>query len=367
MRILFTGGGTGGHIYPLVAVARAIKKTNQDTDLLFIGPNGFSRSILEKNGIRTKIILAGKFRRYFSWKMLIDFLKIPLGLIQAFWYVYLFMPDVVFAKGGYGSFQVAIVSWIYRIPILVHESDAVPGLTNKILFRFSKRIALSFPLSNSYLSSHSEKIALIGNPIRTELLKASKEEAYKFFDLRPGRKVILVLGGSQGAQVINEVILKLLGKLTLNFDIIHQCGLVHLKEMRTFSSVLLSKYDQPHYRLFGFLDEKGLKYAYALADLVISRAGSGTIFEIAALSKPSIIIPLPTAASDHQKMNAYVYAESGATTVIEQRNLTPNLLLTKIESLLDNPELLAKMSKRAHNFSKINAAEKIAQELLFFN
>jgi len=377
MRILFTGGGTGGHVFPIIALARQLKHIytqsiapigpDEETRLqmFFLGPNGFSKKPLKKEGIRTRAILAGKLRRYFSIWTIFDFLKIPIGLLQSFWYLYIWMPDVIFSKGGYGSMPVVLVSWLFRIPILIHESDTIPGLANRWVAKFSQRIALSFASTKEYFPL--EKTALTGNPVRLELIQIClltddkmKEEAKGIFGLIGQKPVIFILGGSQGARKLNEFILQVLPQLLEKYEIIHQCGRKNYQQVEK----AIKQSPSPAYHFFPFLNENQMGAAYLLADLVISRAGAGSIFETAACAKPSILIPIPQAASDHQRKNAFAYARVGATVVLEQANLTSNLFLSKISQILDNPELAQKMSQSAQNFYEPEAAQKIAEELI---
>jgi len=357
MRILFTGGGTGGHIFPIVAVARQLKKLAQeqqmDLELFYLGPADFDLQPLRAEDIKIETILAGKLRRYFSGWTILDVFKIPLGFLQALIYLYIWMPEAIFSKGGYGSVPVVCVGWLFRIPVLIHESDTIPGLANRLAAKLARRVAVSFEQTKKYFPE--QKTALVGNPVRIEITQGSREEAKNIFKLVSDDPVILVLGGSQGAQTINEIILAVLPRLLEKTEIIHVCGPKQYQGL----SLPLKKY-----HLYPFLDENQIQHAYAMADLVIARAGAGSIFEIAACGKPSILIPLPSAASDHQKENAFTYAKSGATVVIEQANLTPNLFLEKIFSLLSQPELRQKMSQSALSFAKPEAGQKIAKELM---
>lgn len=360
MRILLTGGGTGGHLFPIIAITRELKKIS-DLELLFIGPDDFSKNLLEKEGIRVKTILAGKLRRYFSPEIILDFLKMPIGLFQAFWHIFIFMPDVTFGKGGYGSLPAVLISWLFRIPILLHESDTLPGLSNRFLSRFAKRIAISFSKTEEFFPS--QKTALIGNPVRIELTRGSKEEAKRIFGLESNKPILLIIGGSQGAQAINEIILSVLPQLLEKYELIWQTGEINYNSVEE-EIKQMSDLRPTNCRLFSFLNENQLKHALVVADLIISRAGAGNIFEIAVCGRPSILIPLPESASNHQKENAFEYAKKGATVVLEQANLTPNLFLGEISHLLNNPGLLQKMSDSARSFARPEAAQKIVEELI---
>lgn len=356
MKILLTGGGTGGHLFPLIAAVRQIRKSDISAEFLFIGPDSFGQNILQQEKIPYKIIFSGKLRRYPSLRIVLDAFGFILGFFQSLWHVLIFMPDVIFSKGGYGSLPVVLAGWLYKIPILIHESDSIPGLVNSICGRFAKRIGVSFAETINYFSA--QKTALVGNPVREEILNGSKEKAKEIFNLVGGKSVLLIIGGSQGAQAINEIVINTLPRLLEKCEIIHQCG------EKNYENIKKSVEEKQNYHLLPFLDEIQLKNAYAAADLVISRAGAGSIFEIAACAKPSILIPLPGSAAMHQKENAYNYAKTGATIVLEQANLTPNMFQGRISQLLENPSLLQQMSECAKKFYRPDAAEKIAEELL---
>ncbi len=365
MRILLTGGGTGGHITPLIAVASELKKIASEKgmpspEILYMGPNGFSKDLLEKEGIKTKIILAGKLRRYFSLKTIWDILKLPVGLIQSFFSLFFLMPDVVFSKGGYGSVPVVLISRLYGIPVLLHESDTIPGLANKFLANYAKRIAISFTESEKFFPP--QKIEVTGNPIREKITKGNIEEAKKLLEVNSNKPVLFIFGGSQGAQPINEIILATLPQLMEKYELIWQIGAANYESMQKQTQKIQSQLPASH--LFSFMDEQQIKNAFAAAALVISRAGASNIFEIAACGKPSILIPLPNSASGHQKENAFAYAKSGATIVLEQTNTTPNIFLDAISRLIENPELLQKMSVCAKSFARPDAARQIAEEIL---
>ena len=206
MRIVLTGGGTGGHIVPLIAIAQKIKeKIGQadDVEFLFIGPNGqLEEELMSQAGIPTRSVLSGKMRRYFSIYNFIDCIKIPLGILQTLWLLLMYMPDAIFSKGGYASIPVVIVGWLYRIPILIHESDSVPGMANSILGKLSARVAVSYEEAEKEFVA--AQVVLTGNPLREDINKGNAAAAKNKFSLLEEKKVIFVYGGSQGAQSIND-------------------------------------------------------------------------------------------------------------------------------------------------------------------
>jgi len=377
MRILFTGGGSGGHIFPIVAVAREIKKiysqfinspeqkAGDNLEMFFLGANGFSQSYLEKEGIKVKIIYAGKIRRYASLLNLVDIIKIPIGLFQSLWSLFFIMPEVIFSKGGYGSIPVAIVGWIYHIPIILHESDSIPGLANRIVAKFSKKIIVSFAETKEYFPI--KKTILIGNPIRSILIDSclSKEEgniqkAKEIFKIESDKPIILIIGGSQGAQGVNKIVQPALESLLEKYEIIHQCGERNYQESLKQSK----KITKQGHHLFALLNEEEIAAAYLISNLIISRAGAGSIFEIINCQKPSILIPLPNSANNHQQRNAFITAELGISTILEEANSTPHILINEIEKIMENPEKIQEIKENTKKLFYPQAAKDIAESLI---
>jgi len=371
MKILFTGGGSGGHIFPIIAVAREIRKAYQKIDpfneekleFFYLGPkDNYYKEMLVQEGIRVSSVSAGKLRRYLSFKNITDILfKIPWGMFQGFFHVLFLAPDLIFSKGGYGSLPAVFWGWAFRVPVFLHESDIMPGLANKILNRFSKEIFTSFPNTEYFPPS---KMIQVGNPIRKELMEGSKEEAKKIFKLTLEKPIVLLLGGSQGAQRINELVLSILPEMLSNFEIIHQTGANNFKQVNAETEALVAEEFKPYYHPVPFLDEEILKHAYKAADLIVSRSGSGSIFEIAANGKPAILIPLPEAAQNHQLKNAFAYLETEAGVVFEESNLTPHIFLEKIKYIFAHPDEKENMKNKAIEFSKPKASAVIAEYLL---
>lgn len=366
MRIVLTGGGTGGHIFPIIAVVRKVRELvpeGADLEFLFLGPDGeLEKEAMEKEMIPAKKILSGKLRRYFSLSYIPDLFKIPIGIIQSLWQLLVFMPDVVFSKGGYTGVPVVVAAWLYRIPIVIHESDIMPGLANQFAGKLAKIVMVSFPGAANFFSP--EKVQIAGNPIREELTQGSKEEARKTFGLQEGRKTILVMGGSQGAKIINDSILHILPKLVKNFEIIHLAGTGEYEGVvQEAGRIGIKAGHGSGYWPFPFLRGE-MAGALAVADLVISRAGANAISEIAANGKPAIIIPIKSSANNHQELNAYALQEAGAAIVLEQDNLGENIFFEKIEEVMNSTELQFELGERIKKFYSPDAAEKIAQEII---
>ncbi|OGZ43851.1 MAG: undecaprenyldiphospho-muramoylpentapeptide beta-N-acetylglucosaminyltransferase [Candidatus Ryanbacteria bacterium RIFCSPHIGHO2_02_FULL_45_17b] len=368
MKIVMTGGGSGGHFTPLLAVAREIRRIADEEKIvsltiLYIADQPFDPEALRMDDIQFIKISSGKMRRYASLWNIVDLFKTCFALLKAFWILYREFPDVVFSKGGFVSFPILAAARFYGIPVIIHESDSVPGRVNAWAAKFADRIAISFPETLQYFPK--EKTAYLGNPIRSRILGGNENEGLALFALESHVPVILVLGGSQGAQSINTVFLQIVGELIETCQVIHQTGKNNYTDVLKQASVLLEK--SPHrsrYRLFPFLTEDQLRNASHLARVIVSRAGAGAIFEIAAWGIPSILIPLPEAAADHQRHNAYMYARNGACSVIEESNLTPTVLLNETRKILSDDERRNRMSAAAQKFARIDAAEKIAREVI---
>lgn len=366
IRILLTGGGTGGHIYPLIAVA---KKLPPDADVHYFGDPGYFAVYLEQAGIKIHKIAASKLRRYFSLLNFLDFFKFIWGFKQALWKVFWFMPDVAFSKGGPGALPVILVCRFYRIPIVIHESDAVPSLTTKISAKFAKKIELAFAQAREYFAAIKTKaeINVVGQPVREELLPTGDSaEAKKSLGLDPAKPAVLIIGGSQGAERINDFTLDNLNALLSKFQMIHAVGPGNQDEYKKeydFLAKEMSPELTKGYVLAAYFDQN-LKTVYDAADLIVSRAGAGAIFEIAAKGKPSILIPLPESANGHQEANAYAYSETGAAILLEEENLLETIFINEVIKILSDPALAAKMSEAAKKFYKADAADKIASDII---
>lgn len=364
MRVLFTGGGTGGHIMPIVAVAEKVKeilnKYHEIPNFLFIGSESLFNEVVANSGIPVKTIRSYKIRRYWSIDNIIDLTSLPIGIAQSFFHVYSFMPDVVFSKGGHASFPVVLAAWFLRIPIIIHESDSVAGLANAIEGKMANKIAISFFDSGKYFAK--KKIIHTGNPVRQEIFQGDKERAIEEFGLKRDLPTILILGGSQGAQKINNIVLEALVKIIAKVQVIHVCGIGNYEDVKqTISDFGLTNVD--NYHLYPFLLNE-LKDAYAISDLIISRAGANNVAEIINLNKPVILVPLPNSASGHQMKNAYYYSGKGAALLLDETNLTPNMLYDAIFGILDNKQKQVQMIRASRQLMSLNAAQLIAEEIV---
>jgi len=368
MKIVFTGGGTGGHFYPIIAITQ---KVNQIIDaekiikakLYYFSDNPYDKELLFENGLLYEKVIAGKIRTYFSFKNFLDVLKTFLGIFNALFKMFSIYPDVVFGKGGYASFPAIFAARILHIPVLIHESDSAPGRVNKWAGHFAKRVAVSFIEAADYFPKKTT--AWTGQPIRTEIEHpASRQEAVKYFKLESNIPIILVLGGSQGAELINNTILDALPRLVENYQIIHQTGVRNFKNVVERVDVVLNKNEKKfRYISVPFLNPLQMKMAAGAATVVVSRAGS-TVFEISSWGVPSILIPFTESNADHARKNAFNYAHSGACSVVEEMNMTANILSSEIERITNDKEIWDDMAQAAKNFYKPEAAYKIARELV---
>ena len=368
-RIVLTGGGSGGHIYPLLAVAEALQERLNElkvpVEFTYLGPKDPYSALLSERGIPICPIASGKIRRYFSPQNFLDAPKFAIGFFQALFRLYLIMPDVVFSKGGTGALPVVIAAWFYRIPVAIHDSDAQPGLTNVTSGRFATKVFLSFERAAAYFNRN--KVEVTGAPLRTELLgeRVPKEAAKEIMGFDKSQPLVLVLGGSQGAIRINDFVLENLQQFVSIVSVLHQTGTANLAEVQKLSAAALGKTPTPNrYTAVGYVDD--MATALTAADMVVTRSGS-SVCELAAFGLPAILIPLSESANDHQRVDAYEFANSGAAIVIEETNLLPGIFFSQLKQILSDPDLRTKMSAAATAFFIPDAAKKIAEGLMLIS
>ena len=370
LRLLLAGGGTGGHIYPLVIIKKKIQEYCEEHDIVldarYFGDSGPFETYLNNNGIKTTHVVSSKLRRYFSILNFLDFFRFFWGVISAIFKMFWFMPDVVFSKGGPGALAVILAARFYRIPVVIHESDAAAGMTNRTSAKHAEIIEVAFEEAIPSFPS-DRQVRVVGGLVRDSIfIDESKATSRLAMGMPTGKPVILILGGSQGAQPLNYFVLENSEELLKNFAIIHQVGRNNYLQFKAeYDFMSRNHTDDLHtsYRMHPYLDDTEMATALNAADLVVCRSGS-QIFELAALGKPSILIPLPESANDHQRANAYAYSKSGAALVIEEENLLPGVFITQAKKLLSDPTLLERMGQSARTFYKANAAEIIAKDVL---
>lgn len=375
MKIVLTGGGSGGHFYPLMAVADKIREESEKQKLLkpkiyYLADDEYNRDVLFKNEIEFKKIFAGKLKRGGGIKNLFsnffDLFKTFFGFLKSFLLIYKLYPDVIFTNGGYVAFPVLLSAKILRIPVFAHNSDTVPSRVTLFASKFAKKVSIAFPESIDHLEHvKKERIALLGNPVRDLMLTPLRNGAHEFLELDYNIPTLFVLGGSQGARTVNDVIIDAAPELLNKYNVIHQTGKELHSEVKARASVVL--YNHKHvgrYKIFPYLDTLAMRMSAGASDIIVTRAGAGSISEISNWGIPSIIVPIPESISRDQENNAFSYARNGAALVIKQKNLTSGILISEIDRLMEKTEIRNDMSKAAKDFARPDAAEKIAGEII---
>ena len=354
MRIILTGGGTGGHVVPQIAI---IEELGDKHDLLYIGSRtGIEKKLISDIKVPYKGIFTGKLRRYFSLQNILDFFKVPIGVVQAFFIIKKFNPDIVFSKGGFVAFPVVYAASILKKKIIIHESDLIPGLANKMMAKYADKILITFKETREYFKSDhklSKKVVVTGNPIRKSILKGSSEKGLKFTDFTKEKPVLLVMGGSQGAAKINDLVFDNLDKLLEITQIVHLCGKGKIK-----------KIEKKGYKQYEYLD-KNLKNVYKITDLVVSRAGANSINEFLHLNLPSILIPLSLKASrGDQIKNAIAFEKGNGSITLLEEDASNDRFFELIKGLITNPDKLKKMSENLKKMLPEDPTTKIVNIIL---
>lgn len=343
--ILFTGGGTAGHVTPNLAL---IEKLSQEGwDIHYVGSaDSVEQGMVQKIGIPFYPISGGKLRRYRSLKNLLTPFKVARGILQSFMLLRRLKPDLVFSKGGFVAFPVVVGAWLNGIPILAHESDMTPGLANRLSFPFVNKICLTFEAGKAYFK-RQDKIVVTGTPIRQALFHGDKARGLALCGFNDEKPCLLVIGGSLGAASINHCIRQSLAALTHNFQIIHLCGKGKIDS--SYQSV------KGYYQL-EYADEQ-LAHLFACSDVVISRAGANSLYEILALAKPHVLIPLSTQMSrGDQLQNARYFEQLGISQVIDNEALNSENLLLALETIQHNQAIII---KKIHALKIASATERI--------
>lgn len=323
-RIILTGGGSAGHVTPNIALIPELRR--EGWEVHYIGTkDGIERQLIEPLGVPYHVVAAGKLRRYFDLRNFADPFNVLKGLFQAAGLIRRIKPAVIFAKGGFVSVPVVVGGWLNRAPVIIHESDMSPGLANRISLPFASRICATFPETLKHLPAG--KGVLTGSPIRREILNGDKARGLVFCGFNASRPVILVIGGSLGAASINRQVRAVLTGLLAGFQVAHICGKGNLDPHLG---------NIPGYRQFEYVG-KELPDLFAAADLVISRAGANTIFELLALRKPNLLIPLSKGASrGDQILNAQSFARQGFSKVLLEENMNDTTFLQEVKELFDS-------------------------------
>ena len=362
MRIIVSGGGTGGHIYPAVTIANQIKEKQPDAEIIFVGTReGLEREIVPRYGYPIEFIEVAGFQRKLSLDTIKSAFKLLAGLVDAMKLIRSIKPDLVVGTGGYVCGPVLFLAALQGIPACIQEQNAMPGVTNKILAHFVKKVFLGYQEAGKYFGGNSEKI-FTGNPIRKEILEVSRATAIEKFKLDPAKKTILVSGGSRGARSINDAMALVETSLAGRSDVqvIHITGETGYEKFigQVEKKVLMSD----NIKVFRYMHD--MPMALAAADLAIFRSGAIGLAELMARGIPSILVPYPYATANHQEHNARAVEGAGGAVVILDKELTGEILLKQIESLLADESKLQKMKDAAKALGRPEAAEDIARKVL---
>lgn len=335
-RIVLTGGGTAGHVMPNLALLPKLR--NRGWEVLYVGSyDGMERALIEDQQIPYHPVATGKFRRYLSTQNLTDPFRVVKGLFQSYRLLKKLRPQVVFSKGGFVAVPVTIGAWLNRIPVILHESDLTPGLANRLALPFATAVCATFPETIKHLPA--DKRILTGNPIRPELLTGRREQGLKLCGFTPDKPVLLVMGGSLGSVTINKLIRAILPDLLLQYQVAHICGQ---------GNVDPSLDGYKGYKQFAFVGPE-LPHIMAAADLCVSRAGANFLFELLALKKPHLLIPLPKSSSrGDQILNAQSFKGQNFSMVLYEEEINEALLKKQIDLLYQNREDFIKAMRESN-------------------
>ena len=350
-RIILTGGGTAGHVTPNIALLPRLKELGYD--IQYIGSyNGMEKGLIEPLGIPYHGISSGKLRRYFSLQNFTDPFRVLKGFGEAKKLIKELQPDVIFSKGGFVTVPVVMAGKKCKVPTIIHESDMTPGLANKISIPAATKICCNFPETLEHLPK--EKAVFTGSPIRQELLTGNADAALKFCGLSAGKPVILIIGGSLGSVVVNNAVREILPDLLKDFHVIHLCGKGKVDD----SLKSLEGYVQ-----FEYIKSE-LKDLFALADVVISRAGANAICELLALHKPNLLIPLSANTSrGDQILNARSFERQGFSKVLEEEELNKSTLLDSLQTLFRDKESYIKAMQQSNQQNSIDTIIELIESV----
>ena len=361
VKILIAAGGSGGHIFPAVALAEELRLKDGSAEILFVGSDkALDRRIFEKEGFEYRLLSANSLPYRVSFNTLLFFLKLSIDIFRSLMIIMRYKPEAIVGFGGYVSAPVIAAAYILGIPRMVHEQNAVPGRANAMLFRFADRIAVSFEETKKYLGAYAKKAVFTGNPIRASLLKDDRAGNIKKLGLDPRKFTILVIGGSQGAHNLNKAFLLSLSKI--DEDIRRSLQIIHITGVTDYgwANAAYKELSIEH-RVHSFLDR--IEEAYSASDLVVTRSGASAIFEIAYFGRPMILIPYPFALS-HQSETARIFSTRGAAVEIDEKDLSPDLMKEKIEELLKDRNKLSEMGESARRMSVPDSSRSLAEAVL---
>ncbi|MBO1510516.1 undecaprenyldiphospho-muramoylpentapeptide beta-N-acetylglucosaminyltransferase [Metabacillus bambusae] len=356
MKVVVSGGGTGGHIYPALALINEIKKHNSHVEFLYIGTeNGLEKGIVERAEIDFKAIEITGFKRKLSFENVKTVTRFLKGVSVSKKYLKDFKPDVVIGTGGYVCGPVVYAASKLNIPTVIHEQNSLPGITNKFLARYVNKIAICFEDAKKYFPEH--KVVLTGNPRASEVLGQDPEKGRRSLGLKDNLKTVLIFGGSRGAKAINEAVLQMIPALTNKpYQVVYVTGEVHydkvMEEMRSLK-------DSSNVIIKPFIHN--MPEVLSAVDLIVSRAGATSLAEITALGLPSILIPSPYVTANHQEKNASSLSDNDAAIMLREQELNGSLLLSKIEEILLNDMKLTEMKRASKELGIPDAASRVYQ------
>ena len=365
MRIVIAGGGTGGHTSAGLAVAAALGRRG-GIDIHWIGSRaGVEARRAPEAGLTFHAIPTGKLRRYWDWQNVPDLgLRVPAGFAQSWRLLRRLAPRLVFATGGFVALPPALAARALRIPVVVHEQTAVPGLANRIAGRFARRVALTFPMSGGEF--RADRVVLTGNPLRPELAGGSPDAGRRLFGFADGAPLVYVTGGSQGSHRINRTVGAVLSSLLEQAQVVHQCGDHPTTGDRAWLEAEAGRLPEALRRRYALRPYVGaeLRDIYAAAELVIGRSGAGTVNECCQLGRAALYIPLPGTSGDEQTANARLVEAVGGAALLPQVSLTPERLVEVVTRLLSDRTALARMGEQARTLAVPDAAERLARVIL---
>ncbi|NMO54578.1 UDP-N-acetylglucosamine--N-acetylmuramyl-(pentapeptide) pyrophosphoryl-undecaprenol N-acetylglucosamine transferase [Actinoplanes sp. TBRC 11911] len=372
LRLIVTGGGTGGHTYPALTTLETLKTklapTGVAPEILWVGVrDGLEAKVAARSGVPFKSVVTGKLRRSPNpselLRNVVDAFRIPIGILQAVATVARIRPSVVLSTGGYVSVPIGLAARLFGVPYVLHEQTLSLGLANRILARVATRVLLSHPSSLQHLPERLRAKAVVtGNPIRAEILAGNPAAGLSFFGLDPSVPLVLVTGGAGGARQINRMLTAVLPDVLSRCQVVHQCGGMDIDEMREVAARLPGQF-AARYRVVDFLHQE-LPDLLAAADVVVGRSGAGTVAELTALGKACILIPYPVSAGDEQRITARTLAADGAAVMLDQETATPENLRHSIEMLLADPQRRQAMAAAAARHGRPDAADRVVAEIL---
>lgn len=360
MKVIISGGGTGGHIYPALAIAEGLKKSYKNIDILYIGTkNSLESELVPASGLKFKTIRVKSLPRKINMKLFISIKELLLGISDSKKIIKEFKPDLVIGTGGYVSGPIVYAAKKKNIPAIIHEQNAYPGITNKILSRYVDKVLVTFEDSKKYFK-YPDRIVNTGNPIREEILTADRNQAYKNLNIRKDKALVLSFGGSGGQKSLNDSFHKIIKDSNINFQLIHVTGKKHYEEFikgLEDEGVSISK----DIKILPYLHN--MPEALNISDLIVTSAGAITLSEISAIGIPAILIPKSYTAENHQEYNALSFEKNGAAVVILEKELKWDMLLNKINGLISNKEELKKMSNNSKKMGKYDSTRLIIKEI----